>query len=256
MGSRWRTVGRDVGRLAIALGALWPAAAPARQTASVTDEVRGVVEQAFGVSSFSATTVGAAAFLPRNSQHGYVNVSNHYRSGAGAGIDTIIFDAPLHLPSGVTPLVAWFEVCDFSTTGKLWAQLLACPNDNAACTTTTVLFDTGVGDEPGCYRDAVAITEPGLITNGTHSYTLRIADTDRTIETRFGALTVFWMRNLSPADGTANYVDVPLGDARRSYVEALTASGIAANCGTARFCPDDPLTRAQLAIFLAKALGL
>jgi hypothetical protein len=38
----------------------------------------------------------------------------------------------------------------------------------------------------------------------------------------------------------------------------LAASGITAGCSTAPplYCPDDPLTRGQMAVFLSKALGL
>jgi S-layer homology domain len=40
------------------------------------------------------------------------------------------------------------------------------------------------------------------------------------------------------------------------YIEALAAAGITGGCGGGNFCPDSPLTRRQLAILLAKALGL
>jgi hypothetical protein len=39
-------------------------------------------------------------------------------------------------------------------------------------------------------------------------------------------------------------------------VEALAASGITGGCGGGNFCPNSPLTRAQMAVFLATALGL
>ena len=40
-------------------------------------------------------------------------------------------------------------------------------------------------------------------------------------------------------------------------VEALAASGVTAGCGTGTdFCPNAPLTRGQMAVFLSKALGL
>jgi hypothetical protein len=47
-----------------------------------------------------------------------------------------------------------------------------------------------------------------------------------------------------------------VGDLRRQYVEALAAAGISAGCGGGKYCPDDPVTRGQLAVFLARALGL
>ncbi len=40
------------------------------------------------------------------------------------------------------------------------------------------------------------------------------------------------------------------------FIEALYASGITAGCGGGNYCPDSPLTRGQMAVFLAKALGL
>ncbi|MFY9552836.1 MAG: S-layer homology domain-containing protein [Thermoanaerobaculia bacterium] len=42
------------------------------------------------------------------------------------------------------------------------------------------------------------------------------------------------------------------------YVEALRASGITAgrNAMPPLYCPDSPLTRGQMAVFLANALGL
>jgi competence protein ComEC len=40
------------------------------------------------------------------------------------------------------------------------------------------------------------------------------------------------------------------------YIEALADSGITGGCGGGNFCPDDPLNRGQMAVFLSAALGL
>jgi hypothetical protein len=42
------------------------------------------------------------------------------------------------------------------------------------------------------------------------------------------------------------------------FIEALHASGITGGCQASPplYCPDDPVTRGQVAAFLAKALGL
>jgi len=43
------------------------------------------------------------------------------------------------------------------------------------------------------------------------------------------------------------------------YIEALAASGITAGCTAPpnpQYCPDAPLTRGQMAVFLARAFGL
>jgi S-layer homology domain len=49
---------------------------------------------------------------------------------------------------------------------------------------------------------------------------------------------------------------VPTTDPAFQFIEALVASGITAGCGSGNYCPDAPLTRRQMAVFLAKALGL
>jgi len=41
-----------------------------------------------------------------------------------------------------------------------------------------------------------------------------------------------------------------------AIAEALYAAGITGGCGNFNYCPDAPLTRGQMAVFLAKALGL
>ncbi len=65
-----------------------------------------------------------------------------------------------------------------------------------------------------------------------------------------------WKRQVTPAPGTATFNDVPTNHPFFQFVEALSASGITAGCGTDIYCPDAPLTRGQMAVFLSKALGL
>jgi hypothetical protein len=65
-----------------------------------------------------------------------------------------------------------------------------------------------------------------------------------------------WKRQVSPAPGTATFNDVPTNHVFFQFVEALAASGITAGCGSGNYCPDAPLTRGQMAVFLSKALGL
>ena len=64
---------------------------------------------------------------------------------------------------------------------------------------------------------------------------------------------------ISPPPGTATFSDVPTGDVAFPFVEALVHAGITVGCDVgppARYCPDDPVTRRQMAVFISKALGL
>ena len=67
---------------------------------------------------------------------------------------------------------------------------------------------------------------------------------------------VAWTRQVSPAPGIATFNDVPTGHPFFQFVEALAKSGITGGCGGGAYCVDQPLTRGQMAVFLAKGLGL
>ena len=62
---------------------------------------------------------------------------------------------------------------------------------------------------------------------------------------------------VSPAPATATFPnDVPTSHPFFRFVEALAAAGITGGCGTGSYCPDAPVTRGQMAVFIANALGL
>jgi len=70
-------------------------------------------------------------------------------------------------------------------------------------------------------------------------------------------MAVFLVTSLgqSPALCTGQFVDVSIGDPFCGFVEKLAANGITGGCGDGRFCPDDPITRGQMSVFLEAALG-
>jgi hypothetical protein len=72
----------------------------------------------------------------------------------------------------------------------------------------------------------------------------------------FSGVEIWWRRTVSPAPAVATFNDVPTGHPFFQFIEALAASGITAGCGNGNYCPDAPLTRGQMAVFLSKALGL
>ncbi len=56
-----------------------------------------------------------------------------------------------------------------------------------------------------------------------------------------------------PATG-AVFGDVPVDGLAAAWIEDLAARGITAGCGGGDYCPDAPVTRAQMAVFLLKTL--
>ncbi len=73
---------------------------------------------------------------------------------------------------------------------------------------------------------------------------------------RLRSVEILYRRQISPAPASATFNDVGTGDFGFQHIEALAASGITAGCGGGNFCPTASLTRAQMAVFLANALGL
>jgi hypothetical protein len=50
------------------------------------------------------------------------------------------------------------------------------------------------------------------------------------------------------------FVDVPLGAFAFDFIETLALSGVTGGCGGGNYCPDDPVTRAQMAVFLERGM--
>lgn len=56
----------------------------------------------------------------------------------------------------------------------------------------------------------------------------------------------------APPTGTV-FSDVPAGHWAGAFIEALAAEGITSGCGPGIYCPGDPITRAEMAVFLLVA---
>ncbi len=56
-----------------------------------------------------------------------------------------------------------------------------------------------------------------------------------------------------PASGTV-FPDVPASDPFAAWIEELAGLGVTTGCGNGNYCPGDPVTRAQMAVFLLKTL--
>lgn len=111
-------------------------------------------------------------------------------------------------------------------------------------------------------RAHISAAVPGFTVNNRDcGYSVRVVFAPATLPCRFDKLqleklALRWSRQVSPPPASATFTDVPLDHPFSQYVEALVKSGITGGCGGGNFCPDNPLTRGQMAVFLAKGLGL
>jgi uncharacterized delta-60 repeat protein len=60
----------------------------------------------------------------------------------------------------------------------------------------------------------------------------------------------------APPPASGLFADAPPGSFAVDWIEALAAEGISSGCGAGNFCPDEPVTRAQMAVFLVRTFGL
>jgi hypothetical protein len=117
---------------------------------------------------------------------------------------------------------------------------------------------TGISGYGGFYH---ALASPHTIdpTYGTYAqgfYQIIVTIPDKSANMRFKGVKIYYSLQLSPAPGSATFNDVPTSHIFFSYVEALASSGITTGCTSTLYCPDNPVTRGQMAKFLSSALGL
>ncbi len=61
-----------------------------------------------------------------------------------------------------------------------------------------------------------------------------------------------------PAPTQPTFADVPLNHPLAAWIHQLAAEGVTGGCGTnpARYCPEDSVTRGQMAVFLGRTFNL
>jgi hypothetical protein len=172
-----------------------------------------------------------------------------------AGNATLV--ANLLVPAGSALSRIAIEGCGNSgiAFAAIRAQLLSCSVNSSACSAIANVLHLFPGSTLVCdnYEAAAA----GVIDNLGSSYFVQVnLDTPEDFAA-FRAMRVYYRRQVSPDPLSSTFTDVPASSPWHQYVEALTAAGITQGCEPDKnFCPDDPVTRGQLAMMLAKAMGL
>ncbi len=208
--------------------------------------------------------IGAAEFVPGASGYVYQGLFNDgYLYAGGTGF---LWFAPLRLPAGAEIYGICLYARDSDPSApvglvlevvKLAVGSIAPGIVNIASFQTS--FDIGYGVQCAnpfsyTYRDKGDVDGDGNLEDVVHRLRLILPGSTNA----FGGVRVFWRLQVSPAPATATFNDVPTSHPFFQFIEALSKSGITAGCNAAPplYCPDGPLTRGQMAVFLAKALGL
>jgi len=220
-----------------------------------TAEGSGVVEPArvesprYGTSGLTYVRVPGIEFFPGFGDYTDFSASSlerHPLSGS-------YMRAPLHLPDGA--IIDYLEIDFYDLLDPEDIQLF-------------IVNCGSLGDSCANVANVNSFAKPGYsaISTSGINYT-DIIGGYLALEAIFGAnspnLTlvgaiVGYRLQVSPAPATATFTDVPTDNPYFQFIEALAASGITGGCNVSppQYCPDRPITRAEMAVFLAKALGL
>ena len=205
-------------------------------------------ETQWGTSHLVTKTVNAWNFTGAASDITWSIANNMYRYGTNTGY----FYAGLDVPDGALIVSIELDACDSTTFGSVRGALR---RSSSSGFDDLAEVETGMIQAPGCGRFLLALPAPETVDNDTYTYTM-VAITGTTAQTVFGSIRVHYQLQVSPPPPAPTFNDVPASDPGFQYIEALVASGITVGCGGDNYCPDGTLTRRQMAVFLAKALGL
>jgi hypothetical protein len=219
----------------------------------------GTPAPAWGTADTSYIQIPAAAFRPRFSAVEFQADSMGQTVWCPGTEGFCEFHASVPLPSGAQIVFLELDFWDTNPTASLGGYLVACTSLAGICTGYPSPFlDSGAAFDDGAARVTADVSSDQIfVDNSNHHYNL-VTYMEGGGELRLAGWIIGYRLQVSPPPAMATFNDVPTGHPFFQFVEALAASGITAGCGAAPplYCPDAPLTRGQMAVFLAKALGL
>ena len=233
--------------------------APAPEVSSAPRGPQVAIPADFGLGT-NILQIPAAAFTARGAGAVTTYLNLGYLGWNTAGD----MWAPVFLPSGAA--IDYLDVyyCDNNAGSSITFFLTRYEgyNDGNRVTNDIAFITSTDGTGTGCNYDFKLISPAHTVNNnvrynGGGQYVINTQPSG-TAGISFKAVDLWWRRQISPAPATASFVDVPVGAQFFQQIEALKASGITAGCASPAggFCPNDPVTRGQMAAFLARALGL
>lgn len=110
-----------------------------------------------------------------------------------------------------------------------------------------------VDDEGSVHEDSIAAIANAGITAGCNAEGDEYCPEDPVTR---GQMATFLVRALDLPTTPTDYFHDDTGSAHEDAINALAAAGMTNGCDAASYCPDDPVSRAQMATFLARALDL
>jgi len=221
---------------------------------------KSTVTQTYGTQDSTSTAYGAGDFSkPSNtvtwSTSATVAEGIQVWQTAGPQVD---WWQEVRVPNGAVIDSLELEACDNSASGAAIFGLTQGLSPASTAGNVTPVATTGDSATPGCGFFSVTPTAPPLVAdNGNSNLWIFLDYSDFSGAVVVNALRVFYHLQVSPAPVTPTFGDVDPSNIFYQYIEALAAAGITSGCDLVpNYCPDRPITRAEMAVFMSRALGL
>jgi hypothetical protein len=236
----------------VAVGLLGIAGGAYGQGPDPGDSTSGVEPRTFGTATEVVLTLSAWNFTPSQATQTWSLNAGVYRFCSGGNCQ---FISGVQLPAGAIVTRVQLDACDNSSTNEVAMFMTRSVAPNVSLDIPVPQFGTGAAATPGCVlRDADIVDF--TVNNATEHLNVYVNLAGAGSLTRFASVRLFYRLQVSPAPSVATFSDVPTSHPFFQFVEALARSGITSGCGSGNFCPDAPLTRGQMAVFLSLGLGL
>ncbi len=223
-------------------------------------------QDTYGTTSLSYEQVPGAVFFPSVSGLSYTTTAvNSGQILRIAGADSSYFAAPIRIPSGAIVKSLELNACDNTGGAGGFVQGTIVQTDALGNTTATLnpfLMTAGTGCQTVVSGDLTSLNM--VADNHTkHIWLIGFLDAQPVGKTvGLAGMAVGYQLQVSPGPLTATFNDVPTSDFGFQFVEAFAGAGITVGCTSNPpfpppvYCPDRNVTRREMAIFFAKALGL
>ncbi|MGE5346645.1 MAG: S-layer homology domain-containing protein [Acidithiobacillales bacterium] len=215
-----------------------------------------VAPREFGIQNETITAVTAASFTAISASGAGLDIGTPVdlrtfgRFCADCASQGVMYFATMNIPAGA--VIDFIGVNNKTDTDEVFHVALF-ERNKAGHVAGLVGFAVPAHDWDTDYDGPLNVPIPN---NRDHQYVLFVEQDASPRPQYLGGVEVWWHRTVSPPPAIATFGDVPTSHPFFQFIEALAAAGITNGCGGGNFCPDAPVTRAQVAVFLSRALGL
>lgn len=171
-----------------------------------------------------------------------------------------LMDSPPHRANILDRDFAWVGVGAVTSGSSLWVTFnFGAGSDQVASQFRIATGNGRFADVPGNHtfgRNIDWLANAGITKGCNPPNNTRFCPDQQVTR---GQMAAFLERALELPSGRGRFADVPAGHTFRGAIAALADAGITNGCNPPRnnrFCPDAPVTRAQMAAFLTRALDL